>query len=1796
NYSATRSISTPTGGSWFSIGPDSGSNGGLLTLTFNTAGLAAGSYSGSIALNSSEAHNSPIVIPVTLNMVASNPLISVDKNALSFMTAVGSNPASQTVAISNAGSGALAWSASATSTGGWLSVAPASGTGSGTITVSAAAASLTAGTHTGVLTITGSGSANTVGIPVVLRVGPAVTGPYTISTIAGQGAIAENGVATAQPLSSMFGVAVDSAGNTYVASFTRNKVFKITPSGAVSTFAGTGQPGAEGDQGAGGDGGPAALAHLSNPQGVAVDSAGNVYITEVNGRRVRKVDTNGIITTVAGNGDAGYSGDGGPATMARLTVPRAVALDSNGNFYIAGSDVDTHVRKVTPSGTITTVAGTGTPGFSGDSGPATSAQIGTFVRGLAVDASGNLYIADQSNHRIRKVDVNGTITTVAGTGIGGFSGDGGAATSARLRNPTWVSVDGSGNLYIADRGNNRVRKVSGGTIATIAGTGTVGSSGDGGSALSAVLVPYAVALDGAGNLYISDTAGNRIRKVTASTGNIQTVAGGVTPGFGGDGLAAASSVLASPQAAAIDLHGNLYIADTANHRVRMIRASDRIIQTIAGTGVAGFAGDGGQATAAQLSSPRGIAVSPLGDIFIADLGNVRIRKIRPDGVITTVAGSGTSGFAGDGGPATAAALNAPNWIAVDANGNLYIGDSTTHRIRRVAPDGIINTIAGTGIAGFSGDGGPAILARLSNPGAIAVDSAGSVFVVDTNNVRVRKIAVDGAISTVAGNGGAGDEGDRGPATAAQLLFPAGVATDPGGNMYVSDLNSVRKIAPDGIIDRIAGTRLAFGFSGDGGPALDAALNLIGGIAADVRGPLVVVDADTAVIRKLTPVPAGSATLRVEPVTGYSIRCTANPREQGEIFIELQGTGTFTWSATISLRNGSNWLRLGQTSGSGSTLVQAEVDATGLTPGIYSGTVTVTSPQAVNGSVVVPVTLVVHAACNPKPVLASVAPASVNAGAGDTTITLTGSNFIAGSFVESVFPGGSTVSFPTAYVSSTEIKAVIPASNLSFNRTLALSVTNPLPGGGTSVELPFRIGNSPVITGLSPSSGRAGTTIPATITGLGFTGATAVTFTGSGVTATIGSGATGTSLPITITIAAGASIGLRDLTVTTTSFNESNRYRFTVQSCPLITSITPGAAEPPASGNKTISATISGCGLTGATAVAFSGSGITAAIGSGGTDTSLPITITIASTAELTARNVTVNIGDTATPAFQSFTVLPPGSQPVISELNATPPGLSQTAAPLYGKQFTLTVNGQKFDQGANVFIGATALATTFVSATQLTAAVPMAVLASATTSAVFVMNPNGGVSNSHTMRIVERGDINANRNINIGDALVTALTVGGVVKPSLPVTVGDMNLNAAVNIGDALVLALFAGRVNVNLASPAVTSVSANPAGRGQSLTITGIGFSAAAADNQVLFTTTDDGVVRVTPSASTTTSLTVTVPSDAVSGPLQVYRTDVPIGGQEYPLTVSGTAARLALTTLAPLTPVAAGSDITLSGIGFSTTASSNTITFKAATGTTTGTVKSATSTSLTVTVPTGAVCGPVTVTVGTETSNARTAQISGSTCALQLNDILGGGSPGDTLVLEGAGFNVSSPSANLVKFAAAGGATVNAKVLQAGGTQLHVRIPDGAVEGNVTVTVGSQNSNAVTYRAPALMIPASIDVVITSSVGVGLYQVTISFDKNVVQLQSANVKGGTGAGFAQAPTTINIDNSAGTVTLNAFQTSSAPTGTFTIANLTFTPVAVGTSNLTISNITLTNTNGDNLPATGMSLSSNTITVLRVP
>lgn len=699
-------------------------------------------------------------------------------------------------------------------------------------------------------------------------------GQYSITSIAGGGPT--NLPALSASIGYAGSVARDSAGNSYIADSYSSHIFKVDTTGNLTVLAGNGTLGYSGD------GGAATSAALNRPEGVAVDGSGNVFIADADNSVIREVvASTGIIQTVAGNGTAGYGGDGGPATSAGLNDPSGLFVDGQGNIFIADTDNSVIREVVAASGNIQTVAGNGTAGYSGDAGPATSAQLDE-PGGVFVDGSGNIFIADTFNSVVREVTA-GNISTVAGTYYAwnytcSYSGDGGAATSADLCLPNGVSVDASGDIFIADTNNSVIREVVAGTINTVAGDGTAGYSGDGGLATSAELnYPSGMIVDSSGNIYIADTDNFVIREVAA--GNIQTLVGNNTLAYSGDGGLALNAELNSPGQTFVDASGDVFLSDTNNSVIREVVASSKDIQTVAGDGIAGYSGDGGLAGKAELNFPYGFALDGLGDIFIADTKNSVIREVvAATGDIQTVAGTGTPGYSGDGGPATSAELSGPYAVAVDASGNIFFADTENSAVRVVntgtqpitiagvvIQPGAIGTVAGNGTACTNpsagcGDGGPATSAELNFPAGISLDASDDIFVADTFNNAVREInASTGVIQTVAGTiGTRGYSGDNGPPTSALLDTPYGLFLDSLGNIFVADTDNsaIREVvAVTSIIQTVAGDGTA-GFAGDGAAATSAELDHPIGLAGDSAGNLYIADTENSRIRELSPTLSG----------------------------------------------------------------------------------------------------------------------------------------------------------------------------------------------------------------------------------------------------------------------------------------------------------------------------------------------------------------------------------------------------------------------------------------------------------------------------------------------------------------------------------------------------------------------------------------------------------------------------------------------------------------------------------------------------------------------------------------------------------------------------------------------------------------------------------------------------------------------------------------------------------------------------------------------------------------------------
>jgi len=707
------------------------------------------------------------------------------------------------------------------------------------------------------------------------------TSQNTISTAAG--GPPPNNIAPTAPTASLAGpqaIVRDPSGNFFVIT-DAGVIYKVTPGtvapSVMTIYAGNNTAGFSAN-------GTAAASTLTfEPFGAAVDANGNLYYSDSQNCVVREI-VGGVVETVAGNGSCNFSGDGGPATSATLNFPQGIALDSSGNLFIADAGNVVVRRVVLSTGIITTYAGTpGTPGFPTSGAAATSTPL-SFPGGVAADATGNLFIADENDNVICRVDAASKILTiVAGTGGFGFSGDGGPATSATMAAPDGVALDSAGNIYISDSENAVIREVfsasspNPGEITTIVGNHIFGFSGDGGPALSAELTnPAGLFVDSTtGNLWIADFWANRIRMYNASNLQISTVIGS---GLVGDGGPATSASFYFPRTPALDSQGDLFITDAENNRIREVDTSGNIT-TVVGTGIPCAmpslpCGDGGPATSALIFMPRTVTIESSGSLLVADDGDNKIREVS-GGIINTIVGSGNRCGTGqgevpwpcgDGGPALSASLNDARGAVRDAAGNLYFVDAQDNRVREVDTTGTITTVAGDGPDGnaptgcnntqenLTGDGGPAVSATLDCPLGLDMDAQGNLYVADTYNNVIRKIdtGTPRIITTIAGNGTAGHTGDGGLATSATLNSPDRVSVNGAGNFFISDSgnNVIRRV--DGaskIITAFAGNG-TFAFAGDGGPALSASFATPVGVVVDPAGNMYVGDVNNNRIRKV----------------------------------------------------------------------------------------------------------------------------------------------------------------------------------------------------------------------------------------------------------------------------------------------------------------------------------------------------------------------------------------------------------------------------------------------------------------------------------------------------------------------------------------------------------------------------------------------------------------------------------------------------------------------------------------------------------------------------------------------------------------------------------------------------------------------------------------------------------------------------------------------------------------------------------------------------------------------------------
>lgn len=654
--------------------------------------------------------------------------------------------------------------------------------------------------------------------------------PYAFTTFAGIAPGGADGAGGAARFYLPSGVAVDNAGNVYVADSVNLTIRKITPSGVVTTLAGlSGVPGSVDGTGV--------AARFASPTGVVVDAAGNVYVADQSNSTIRKITPCGVVSTLAGLAGSQGSADG-TGQSARFFNPRGVAVDTAGNVYVADQTNST-IRKITPAGVVSTLAGSA--GVTGSADGTGSAARFYDPNGVTVDTAGNVYVADTSNFNIRKITPAGVVSTLAGLAGSTGSADG-TGSAARFFVPYGVAVDGTGNVYVADTYNDTIRKITpAGVVSTLAGLAGSQGSADGTGSAARFNFPDGVAVDGKGNVYVADTTNNTIREITPA--RVVSTLAGLASAPGSDDGTGIFARFSHPNDVAVDTAGNVYVADTDNDTIRKVTPAG-VASTLAG--LAGSQGSAdGTGGAARFIFPEGVAVDTTGNVYVADTYNYTIRKITPAGVVTTVAGLARNQGSTDG-TGSAARFNTPTSVAVDTAGNIYVADLFSNTIRKITPAGVVTTLAG--LAGSSGSAdGSGSAARFYYPSGVAVDAGGNVYVADGANHTIRKITPAGVVSTFAGFAGA-QGGSDGIGNAARFDYPSGVAVDTGGNVYVANEgnHTIRKITPTRAVTTLGG--LGDNPGSDDGTGSVARFNQPNGVAVDNAGNVYVADSANFTIR------------------------------------------------------------------------------------------------------------------------------------------------------------------------------------------------------------------------------------------------------------------------------------------------------------------------------------------------------------------------------------------------------------------------------------------------------------------------------------------------------------------------------------------------------------------------------------------------------------------------------------------------------------------------------------------------------------------------------------------------------------------------------------------------------------------------------------------------------------------------------------------------------------------------------------------------------------------------------------
>jgi sugar lactone lactonase YvrE len=639
---------------------------------------------------------------------------------------------------------------------------------------------------------------------------------------------AADGVGTAARFYYPWGSTFDANGNLFVADYGNNAIRKITPAGVVSTYAGV-------VGSAGSNDGPRNSARFFGPRDLAFDKAGNLYVSDTPAHTIRKITPDGTVSTLAGLAGQWGSVDGAGAA-ARFTTPAGIGVDRNGNVFVV-DEFDNVIRKITPAGVATTFAGlTGVWGYEDGVGSAARFDGPT---GLAVDANDNLFVTDTYNTLIRKVTPSAVVTTLAGSRGSSGSSDG-VGNSASFYTPVALDIDAAGNLIVAD--GARVRKVTAdGVVTTLAGNFTESGNADGTGTEALFQWIYGVAADAQGNGFVSDFLNQTIRRVTPA-GVVTTFAGFASAGSddGGPGVAR----FYNPTDVEVDASGNVFVADAGNNTIRKITAGGQV-STLAGR--AGSYGDAdGQGSAARFAMPKYLALGGGGELYVSDVGNATIRKVTPDGTVSLLAGSAGQ-FGDTDGSGTAARFGSPGGMAVDGGGNVIVADRSNNTIRKVTPAGVVSTLAGLSRSSGSDDG-TGSAARFSRPNGVAIGPDGNIFVTDQENFTVRKLTPAGAVTTIAGSVNRPAEED-GQGSAASFYYPAGIGADAQGNLFVSDWigSTIRRIDGAANVVTIAGERYFRGWSGGAGS--EARFDYPEGLDVDTKGIVYVADGGTGTIRR-----------------------------------------------------------------------------------------------------------------------------------------------------------------------------------------------------------------------------------------------------------------------------------------------------------------------------------------------------------------------------------------------------------------------------------------------------------------------------------------------------------------------------------------------------------------------------------------------------------------------------------------------------------------------------------------------------------------------------------------------------------------------------------------------------------------------------------------------------------------------------------------------------------------------------------------------------------------------------------